>query len=159
MLNFKNSFASQFHVSGLSFIVLRLWKFVEEKTFHVSKKCFFGVMQCRQIGNAALTVWRKVDFVRQFGDVNIKSILNVIQYLSVSSAKYVGGRKKLSLAKWMWLLWAQSFDILVRHECNGQSFGTKTSGTCDTMQICVGIFWHIVVEYNVHAFNIHAAAE
>ena len=37
--------------------------------------------------------------------------------------------------------------------------GTETSGTRDTMQVGVGVLGHVVVEHDVHALNVHAAAE
>lgn len=28
-----------------------------------------------------------------------------------------------------------------------------------SMQICVWIFWHIIIEHNIHAFNIHTTTK
>lgn len=35
----------------------------------------------------------------------------------------------------------------------------KTTSTRYSMQVCVGIFWHVVIEYNVHTFYIHTPSE
>lgn len=50
-------------------------------------------------------------------------------------------------------------DLLIRNQCDGQSFGTKTTGTSDTMQVGVGIFRHVVVEDDIDSLNIHAATK
>lgn len=36
---------------------------------------------------------------------------------------------------------------------------TKTAGTCYSVKVRIGIFWHVIIEYNIHAFNIHATSE
>jgi len=43
--------------------------------------------------------------------------------------------------------------ILIYYLC------TKTTSARNSMQICVGVFWHVVVEYNVHTFYIHTSSE
>lgn len=79
-----------------------------------------------------LTVGAKVNLIRQFGDVDVEAVLHVIQDLCV---------------------------VLVRDEGDGESFGTETASTGDSMQVGVGVFGHVVVEHDVHTFNVHAATE
>jgi len=35
----------------------------------------------------------------------------------------------------------------------------KTTSTRHSMQVCVGIFWHIIIEYNVYTFYVHTPSE
>ena len=37
--------------------------------------------------------------------------------------------------------------------------GTKSTSSSDTMKICIGVFWHIIVENNVDSFNIHTTSK
>lgn len=79
-----------------------------------------------------LTVRAEINFVGQFGDVDIEAILDIIQDLRI---------------------------ILVRHECDGETFGTETTSTRNTMQVGVRILGHVVVEHDVDTFNVHATTE
>jgi len=37
--------------------------------------------------------------------------------------------------------------------------GTESSGSCDTMQVGVGVLGHVVVEDDVDTLDVHATAE
>lgn len=83
-------------------------------------------------GKRGLTVTGDVNFFRKFGDVDVESVLHVIQGLRVS---------------------------LVTDECDSQSLRTEPSGASHSVQIRVRVLRHVVVEDDVHSFDVHASSE
>lgn len=79
-----------------------------------------------------LTVRAEINFIWQLCDVDVKTVLDVVEDLCV---------------------------VLIRDEGDGQTFGTETTGTSDAMQVSVRILWHVVVEDDVDSLDVHAAAE
>merc|ERR1719447_131906 len=49
--------------------------------------------------------------------------------------------------------------LIIGNERDSQTLGTKSTSSSDTMKICVGVFWHIIVEDDVDSFNIHSTSE
>lgn len=82
--------------------------------------------------HSELTVCGEINLSRQLANVHIETILYFIKYFGV---------------------------VLVRNKGDGQSLGTKATGTSHAMQVGVGVLGHIVIEDNVHALNVHATTE
>ena len=51
------------------------------------------------------------------------------------------------------------FVLLAANERDGQTLGTETAGTTDTVEVGVGIGRHVVVDGKVNALNIDTTAE
>lgn len=49
--------------------------------------------------------------------------------------------------------------LLVSNKGNGQTLGTETTGTTDTMEVGIGGIWDIVVDDNVHTGDIETTGE
>merc|ERR1719373_352982 len=81
---------------------------------------------------SAFNVGRQIDLVGKFGDVDLEPLLDLVQNLGVR---------------------------LVGNKCDGQSLSSKSSGSSYSVQICVGILWHVVVEYDVDSLDVHSSAE
>uniref|UniRef100_A0A182QFR0 Uncharacterized protein n=1 Tax=Anopheles farauti TaxID=69004 RepID=A0A182QFR0_9DIPT len=91
-----------------------------------------GFLIQREKGKIHPSAGGEINFIRQFVDVHIKTILHVVQNLCIS---------------------------LVRDECDGEALGTETTGTGHSMQVGIGILRHVVVEHDVHSFDIHTTPE
>ena len=49
--------------------------------------------------------------------------------------------------------------VLVRHESNGQAFGTEATRTGHTVEVGVRVLRHVIIKDDVDALNVHASAE
>ena len=49
--------------------------------------------------------------------------------------------------------------VLVRHESNGQAFGTEATRTGHTVEVGVRVLRHVIIKDYVDALNVHASAE
>lgn len=49
--------------------------------------------------------------------------------------------------------------LLVAHEGDGETLGTETTGTTDTVQVGIGLGGQIVVDGKVNALNIDTTSE
>ena len=78
---------------------------------------------------SALDITAEIDLVRQLRDVHLESVLDLVEDLGVS---------------------------LVTDEGDGQTFGSKSSGSGDSVEVSVGVLGHVVVEHDVHSLNIHS---
>lgn len=79
-----------------------------------------------------LTIRAEIDFVGELGDVDVEPVLDVVQGFCV---------------------------VFIRNEGNGEAFGTETTGTSNAMQVGIGIFRHVVIEYDIDTFNVHSTSE
>merc|ERR1712203_775251 len=82
--------------------------------------------------SSPLNVRGEIDLVRQLRDVHLKPLLHLIQGLSVR---------------------------LVADEGDGQTLGTKPASPSNSVQVSVSVLWHVVVEDDVDALDIHATAK
>jgi len=80
----------------------------------------------------ALDVSTDVDFLRELSDLDLESILDRLRGLGV---------------------------LLVGDEGDGETLGTESTRSRNSVQVGVGVFGHIVVEHDVHSLDIHATTE
>merc|ERR1719361_1316118 len=79
--------------------------------------------------SSPLNVRGEIDLVRQLRDVHLKPLLHLIQGLSVR---------------------------LVADEGDGQTLGTKPASPSNSVQVSVSVLWHVVVEDDVDALDVHS---
>ena len=79
---------------------------------------------------APLNVTAEIDLVRQFSNINLESVLHLVEDLCVA---------------------------LVGHEGDREPLGAKSSRPGHPVEIGVGVFWHVVIEDDVHSFNVHSS--
>lgn len=103
------------------------------------------------IALTALTVGRDFDFLGQLGDIDLESVLYVIQSFCIG---------------------------FIRHKGDCQTFGTETTSPSDlttetkwetqyhfinvqpySVKVCIGVLWHVIVEHDIDTFNIHPSSE
>ena len=77
-----------------------------------------------------LNVTAEIDLVRQFSNINLESVLHLVEDLCVA---------------------------LVGHEGDREPLGAKSSRPGHPVEIGVGVFWHVVIEDDVHSFNVHSS--
>ncbi len=73
-----------------------------------------------------------VNGLGQLRDLNLKALLHLVEHLDV---------------------------VVVGHKGNGQTLGAEATCTSYTVQVRVRVFRHVVVDDNVDALNVHAAAK
>ncbi len=105
------------------------------------------------LSSAPLDVGGEVDLVGQLGDVHLEAVLNLVQHL----------QGQINLVRdWVQQEDFQSFYLgvgLVRDEGDGESLGAEPPGAGHPVQVGVRVLGHVVVEHDVHALDVHAAAE
>merc|ERR1719264_2520225 len=79
-----------------------------------------------------LNVRGEVNLVGRLRDVHLDPLLHLVQGLRVR---------------------------LVTDKGDGQTLGTEPSSPSNSVQVCVSVLRHVVVEHNVDSLNIHATAE
>ena len=84
------------------------------------------------LASASLDVGGEVDLVGQLGDVHLEPVLDLVEDLGVG---------------------------LVRHERDGETLGAESTGPGHPVEVGVGVLGHVVVEHDVDALDVHAAAE
>lgn len=45
--------------------------------------------------------------------------------------------------------------ICKQQQSGNSTFGAKPSGSGHSVQICIGVLWHVIVEHNIHSLDIH----
>merc|ERR1719329_64707 len=83
-------------------------------------------------GRLAVKVRSCVDLAGHGVDIHLEALLRLLQHLLV----FVCG-----------------------NEGKGEALCTKSASTSDSMKVGVAVVWHVVVDDNVYAFNVNAAAE
>ena len=81
---------------------------------------------------ATLNVTAQVDLIWELRDVHLESVLDLVEDLGIA---------------------------LVRHEGDGETFGSKPSSPGHSVQVGVSVLGHVVVEDNVDSLNVHATTE
>ena len=81
---------------------------------------------------ASLNVAAEINLIRQFSNINLESILNLVEDLRIS---------------------------LVGHEGDGKTLGAKSACPGNSVKVSVGVLWHIVVEDDVDSLNVHSSPE
>lgn len=51
------------------------------------------------------------------------------------------------------------FVLFLADEGDGQTLGTKTTGTTDTVQVGIGITWHVVIDSQVDTLDVNTTTE
>jgi len=77
-------------------------------------------------------VSRQVHLVGQFSDAHIESLLDIIEDFGI---------------------------LIVAYKSDGQTLGTETTSTSNSVKVGVGILGHVVIEDNVNSLDIHTTAE
>jgi len=49
--------------------------------------------------------------------------------------------------------------LVVTTETDSQTFGTESTGSGNSVQVSIRVFWHVVVENDVHSFDIDTSSE
>jgi len=80
----------------------------------------------------SLDVSTDVDFLWELSDLDLESILDRLGGLGV---------------------------LLVGDEGDGETLGTESTSSRNSVQVGVGVFGHIVVEHDVHSLDIHTTTE
>ena len=82
--------------------------------------------------STSLDVGREIDLVRQLRDVDLEPVLDLVEDLGVG---------------------------LVGDEGDGQALGAEATGAGHAVEVGVSVLGHVVVEHDVHALDVHSAAE
>lgn len=51
------------------------------------------------------------------------------------------------------------FVLFLADEGNGQTLGTKSTGTTDAVEVGIGVTWHIVIDSQVDTLNVDTTTE
>lgn len=102
------------------------------EVYVLSRMRWIGEVECHESVGSSLDVSGDIDLFWELGDADVETVLYTVQSLGV---------------------------VLVGDESDGQSLGSETSGTSDSVKVRVRILWHIVVEDDVDTLNVHSTSE
>jgi hypothetical protein len=100
--------------------------------FRLLSAFFIGFSKFSLSNLLVLDVTAHFDLIRQSTNRNFEPILNLLQDLVV---------------------------FVVTTETDSQTFGTESTGSSNSVQVGIRVFWHVVVENDVHSLDIDTSSE